>query len=72
MVRDDYEEDYEFEEDERVQDIAGVVTAIRTAWKLVPTLPLATFFDVSLPSTISNMEDYEIVEALEEFIHQNR
>lgn len=72
MERDDYEDEFSYEEEQRVQDVSGVVNVIKTAWKLVPTLPLAKFFDISLPSNIAEMEDYEIIEALEEFIHQNR
>lgn len=70
---DEYEDSYEFEDsEEQVQDINGVCNALKAAWKLLPTHPLANLLDVVLPSSVSEMSDDEIIEALDEFIHQNQ
>jgi hypothetical protein len=68
----DDEQDYELEEEHEVQDVIGVCNTIRVAWKLTPRLTLSEFFDVALPTSFTEMTDRELIEALEEFIHQNQ
>ncbi len=69
------EDDYDFEVEDSVakseQDIDGICSALRRAWKLLPDNSLAEVFDITLPSSIHELTGEEIQEYLEEFIHQN-
>lgn len=67
-------EDYEVyghEEGEK-QDVEGVCRRLKMAWKLIPEQTLAEVLEITLPSSITELTDIEIMEALDEFIHQNQ
>lgn len=68
---DEYEDDYDYDDVQVEQDINGVCNALKASWRLLPTTTLANLLDIALPSTLGEMSDQEIIEALDEFIHQN-
>ena len=69
---DEYESEFEYDEIEVEQDIVGVCNALKASWRLLPTTTLANLLDIALPSTLGEMSDQEIIESLQEFIHQNQ
>ena len=69
---DEYEDDYDYDDVQVEQDINGVCNALKASWRLLPTTTLASLLDIALPSTLGEMSDQEIIEALDEFIHQNQ
>lgn len=52
-------------------DIDGTVEAIRSAWKCVPDISLSELLDTVTPMPFVEMTNQELIEALNEFIHQN-
>jgi hypothetical protein len=72
-MNDDEFDDFEFSDEEHEeQNVTGVCGTLKMAWKLAPKLTLAEFLDLALPSALYELTDYEIIESLEEFIHQNQ
>lgn len=55
-----------------VQDINGTVEAIREAWNCVPEMSLGELLDTVTPMPFVEMTNQEIIESLNEFIHQNK
>lgn len=64
-------DDNTFEEQE-YQDIDGTVEAIRAAWKCVPEMSLSELLDTVTPLPFVEMSNSELIDTLNEFIHQNQ
>jgi hypothetical protein len=63
----DYDLDTEYED----IDIDATVEALRAAWKCVPDATLSELLDIVTPMPFVEMKNDEIIESLNEFIHQN-
>lgn len=59
-------------EDYNPQDIDGTVEALRAAWKCVPHLSMAELLDEVTPMPFVEMTNEELIESLNEFVHQNQ
>lgn len=63
----DYDLDAEYED----IDIDATIEALRAAWKCVPDATLSELLDIVTPMPFVEMKNEEIIESLNEFIHQN-
>lgn len=63
-------DDIELESD--YQDISGTMAALEEAWRCVPDLSLAELIDTVTPAPFSELTNSELIEALNEFVHQNK
>ena len=62
----DYDIDTEYED----IDIDATIEALRAAWKCVPDATLSELLDLVTPMPFVEMKNEEIIESLNEFIHQ--
>ena len=62
---------YDIEQEYEDIDIDATVEAIRDAWKCVPDATLSELLDIVTPLPFVEMKNSEIIEALNEFTHQN-
>lgn len=53
-------------------DIDGTVEALREAWKCAPDISLSELLDSVTPMPFVEMSNAELLESLNEFIHQNQ
>lgn len=53
-------------------DIDGTVEAIREAWKCVPDVSLSQLLDTATSMPFCEMKNSELIEELNNFIHQNK
>lgn len=64
----------EFDEIEReidFPDIEATIEAIRAAWECVPDASLSELLDSVTPMPFVELSNAELIECLNEFIHQN-
>jgi len=70
MDNNDYTEwDEDHNEDQNVVDFCQ---RLKEAWRLCPRFTLGEFLDLAVPASIYETSADEMVELLEEFIHQNQ
>lgn len=60
------------EQEVDVNDIDGTIEALREAWKIYPNISLSQLIDTATPLPFTEMTNAEFVEALNEFILQNK
>jgi hypothetical protein len=53
-------------------DISATIAALETAWRCLPDMSLAELLDTILPAPMYDLTNAELVEVLNEFIHQNQ
>jgi hypothetical protein len=53
-------------------DIDATVEALREAWKIYPDISLSQLIDTVTPMPFTEMSNEELIEALNEFILQNK
>lgn len=53
-------------------DIDATVEALREAWKCMPSVSLSELLDTVTPLPFVEMTNSELIETLNEFIHQNK
>lgn len=53
-------------------DIDATVEALREAWKCIPSVSLSELLDTITPLPFVEMTNSELIETLNEFIHQNK
>jgi hypothetical protein len=53
-------------------DIDATVEALREAWKCMPDMSLSELLDTVTPLPFVEMTNSELIETLNEFIHQNK
>lgn len=66
---DNYEDNLEEVE---YQDIGGTMAALEAAWRCVPEASLSELIDSVTPMPFCELSNAELIEALNEFIHQNQ
>lgn len=64
-------DEFDVEENDNI-DIDATVEALREAWKLVPTASLYEVLDLATHMPFMELSNHELIEALNEFIHQNQ
>ena len=60
----------EFENNEPV-DIDATIEALRAAWKITPTVSLYELLDMVTHMPFVELSNQELLDALNEFVHQN-
>lgn len=66
-------QDYDnIEQEYDLIDIDGTVEAIREAWRCVPDASLSELLDIVTPMPFVELSNSELIESLNEFIHQNK
>jgi len=63
-------DEFGFEDDD--VDIEATVEALREAWKLVPTASLYELLDLATHMPFMELSNHELIECLNNFIHQNQ
>lgn len=66
MDEDNYEDESEF------IDIDATILALRAAWKLMPDVSLSQLLDTVTTMPFVEMSNSELIEELNNFIHQNQ
>lgn len=64
-------DDFDYEEREPV-DIDATVEALREAWKLMPSASLYEVLDTTTHMPFMELSNQELINAINEFIHQNQ
>lgn len=59
------------EDESEYIDIDGTVEAVRAAWRCMPDVGLSELLDAVTPMPFCELSNSELIEALNEFIHQN-
>lgn len=65
------DKDYEMDMQEDYIDIDATVEALREAWKCVPDATLSELLDTVTSMPFVEMKNSELIEELNNFIHQN-
>ena len=73
LINDDEYDDWEVDDTPtETHDVRGVCAALKDAWLIVPHLSFGDLLSVAIPTALNELSSQEIIETLEEFIHQNQ
>ena len=61
----------EFENDNEPVDVDATVEALRAAWKLAPHASLYEILDMATHMPFMELSNDELIDALNNFVHQN-
>lgn len=67
----EYEEEFSLDDEAEYIDIDGTIEAIRAAWKCVPDMTLSQLLDTATSMPFCEMKNSELIDELNNFIHQN-
>lgn len=71
-MNNDYNDILDELDDTEYIDIDATIEAIREAWKCVPDISLSQLLDTATSMPFCEMKNSELIEELNQFIHQNK